>query len=224
MQPVEYSGAVVAIVQAFNARPPAAKVASYWSADEVNPVRKVIKDHYIGEQQQRCCYCQHLLETNNNAVWDGEHVISREAKPQFMFEARNLAVACKDCNIAKREQNVLKNKDRITFPVKSSDYLIVHPHFDTYGDHLIWYGVVVAAASSDSAKGTATIGMCNLTRYSKQCGKLKGDIGDQRYRDRIGEFLMARTQEDAAEILAELQLQIGKLPKKDAGPAHNAAG
>ncbi|MGD9713328.1 MAG: HNH endonuclease [Thermomicrobiales bacterium] len=214
MQPVKYGGAVAAIVQAYNARPENEKVAAYWSADAVTPVRKVIKDHYIADQQQLCCYCRHQLETNNNAVWDGEHIIARETKPQFLFEPLNLSVSCKDCNVPKGTKNVLKNKDRKTFPIKSTDYIIVHPHFDEYDDHILWFGPVVAAASSDSDKGSTTIELCDLTRYGKRCGNLKGEVFDQRFRNRIGELLMSRDQGDATEVLAELALQIKKLPEK----------
>lgn len=214
MQPVKYEGAVANTVIAYDARPEATKIAEYWSDAAVTPVRKIIKDHYIREQNQLCCYCHHLLETNNNAVWDGEHVISREVKPQFMFEPRNLAISCKDCNISKGVKNVLNNRDRKTFPVKASDYIIVHPHFDNYDDHILWFGPVVAAASTNSNKGSTTIEMCDLTRYGKQCGNLKGEVFDQRFRARIGELLMSRDQDDAAEVLAELALQIKKLPKK----------
>lgn len=214
MQPVQYEGAVANVVNAFKALPADQKLATYWSADAVTPVRKVIKDHYIAEQQQLCCYCRHHIPTNNNAVWDGEHVISRETKPAFMFEPRNLAVSCKDCNIAKGVNNVLRNKNRSRFPTNSADYIIVHPHFDVYDDHILWLGAIVYAAPSDGKKGSVTIEMCDLTRYTRQSAGLKGSVHDRRFRDRVGELLMTRTQEDGAEVLAELELQNRKLPNK----------
>jgi len=214
MQPVKYDGAVADIVKAYNSLPTDQKMATYWAADTVAPVRKAVKDHYIAEQQQLCCYCHQHIATNNNAVWDGEHVISRETKPVFMFEPCNLAVSCKDCNIAKAVTNVLKNKNRVTFPLKSTDYIIVHPHFDDYDDHIHWIGPVVYAAPSDIKKGSNTIEMCDLTRYARQSAGLKGSVHDRRFRDRVGELLMTRTQDDAADVLAELELQIRKLPKK----------
>jgi hypothetical protein len=212
MNPVEYTGPATGIVEAFNALPMPQKTGAYWSDVEVNDVRKLIKDHYIAEQGQRCCYCRREYLTSNNSVWDAEHVISRDAKPQFMFEPLNLAVACKDCNIAKGEQNVLCNKTRVTFPSNSSDYLIVHPHLDVYDDYILWYGPVVAAATSASSKGPATISMCNLLRFSQRFGHLKGDLLDQRYRDRVGELLTARTRQSAESLLAELALHIAGLP------------
>lgn len=214
MQPVKYEGAIAAIVKAYDGRPEADKVATYWADNEVAPVRKVVKDHYIAEQQQLCCYCRHPIETNNHAVWEGEHIISRESKPQFMFEPRNLSISCKDCNRSKSSKNVLKNKGRKKFPSNSSDYIIVHPHFDVYDDYILWFGPIVAAASSKSKKGSLLIEMCDLTRYGKQCGNLKGKIFDQRFRKRIGDLLLSRDQQEGEEVLAELALQIKKLPKK----------
>ncbi|QDI79790.1 HNH endonuclease [Methylorubrum populi] len=212
MQPVDYTGAACAVVQTFNSLNNGSKEGSYWSDPATEQVRKQIKDHYIAEQHQRCCYCRRQIQTNNNAVWDAEHIISRDARPQFMFEPRNLAISCKDCNIAKGEQNVMRNKNRVTFPVNSDDYVIVHPHFDEYETYILWFGPVVVAATSASTKGSTTIKMCNLLRYSQQFGNLKGDVGDQRYRDRIGELMSSRTRQDAETILAELTVLVARLP------------
>lgn len=213
MKPVDYSGKVKAVVDAFQARAADQKVGGYWSDNEAADVRKTIKDHYIAEQDFRCCYCQQKTLSKNNAVWDGEHVIARDARPEFMFEPRNLAISCKDCNLAKRQKNVLKNPKRKTFPAKSEDYLIVHPHFDDYGKYILWFGSVVTPSGVGSKKGAATIHMCDLYRYAAQDACLSEDVGDQRYRDRIGELLTARSQKLAQEILGELSVQTAKLGK-----------
>lgn len=214
MTPVKYSAGSVTLVQNYEALPAASKTASYWSEAVVSGVRKEIKDHYIREQSYRCCYCQHVIDSPNNAVWDAEHVISRSARPEFMFEPLNLAVACKDCNLAKLEENVLKNPKRKTFPKKSDDYLIVHPHFDDYDDHILWFGPVVSPTGIGSGKGTATIVTCKLYRYAARNGNLKGDIGDRRFRNRVGELITARSQSLAREVLAEIGVQVVKLPDR----------
>lgn len=211
MQPVEYVGAAAKVVADFAALPENEKVAAHWSRDDVGPARKIIKDHYIKEQERRCCYCRTKQDTANNAVWDGEHVIARDNRPEFMFEPRNLAIACKDCNIAKGAQEVLRNPARKSFADKSEHYLIVHPHFDDYDDHLLWFGPLVAPAGTGSDKGTNTINMCKLHRYAANCAGLTRDVGDQRYRDRIGELMINRKQTLAREIIGELEVQIGKL-------------
>lgn len=159
---VSYSVANQQIVDAYNNRPPAVGDFIYWNDAAVNPVRKQIKDHYIADQQQRCCYCNRTYPTDNNAVWDGEHIIPKSRAARFLFEPRNLAASCKDCNIAKDEAEVRVNPDRKKFPDKAIHYRIVHPHFDNYEDHIRWYG---DAVKSLTPKGSALVAMCNLTRF-----------------------------------------------------------
>lgn len=163
MNPVVYNAGNKAIVDSFNGLPDNDKDASYWGHEDVKPVRKQIKDHYILEQKQRCCHCNMDLKTANNAVWDGEHIMSRNLHAKFMFFPHNLAVSCKDCNIEKGEKEVRVNATRKTFPTKSSDYIIVHPHFDKYDEHIRWYGDVCRPFSK---KGEKTISICRLTRFA----------------------------------------------------------
>ncbi|MCF2906511.1 hypothetical protein L0666_16075 [Octadecabacter sp. CECT 8868] len=162
MNPVQYSAPNKTLVDAFEARQPDEKDPKYWNDDEVNSVRAEIKDHYIAEQGRQCCYCGRKYPTGNKAVWDGEHIIAKNLAPQFMFEPRNLAASCKDCNIAKHEDEVRANPKRKSFPDQSQNYVIVHPHFDNYNDHIRWYGEVVRALTP---KGKALIIMCDLLRF-----------------------------------------------------------
>ncbi|MGO7412912.1 HNH endonuclease [Rhizobium ruizarguesonis] len=162
MIPVKYSNPNQAIVDGYNNRPPAAGDFVYWAEEVVNPVRKEIKDHYINEQEQHCCYCDKEYPTNNNSVWDGDHIIPKKLAARFLFEPKNLAASCKDCNIAKSESEVRVRPSRKSFPDKSAHYTIVHPHFDVYSEHIRWYG---DAVRSLSPKGSKLISMCNLTRF-----------------------------------------------------------
>uniref|UniRef100_UPI0040485184 hypothetical protein n=1 Tax=Yoonia sp. TaxID=2212373 RepID=UPI0040485184 len=162
MIPVQYSAANKALIDAFDGRPAEEKDPKYWNEEVINPVRAEIKDHYIAEQDRRCCYCDREYPTNNKAVWDGEHIIAKDLAPHFMFEACNLAASCKDCNIAKRVDEVRVNPKRKAFPNQSQHYLIVHPHFDNYNDHIRWYGDVVRPLTP---KGKALVIMCDLLRF-----------------------------------------------------------
>jgi 5-methylcytosine-specific restriction endonuclease McrA len=204
--PVSYSAASQTIVDAYNAQSKAQKSATYWSDDAVKIVRKEIKDHYIAEQAHRCAYCHHPIYTNNNAVWDAEHVISKQRNPEFMFEPRNLAISCKDCNIAKGEQEV-RNTQKVSFPETSPEYKIVHPHFDNYEDHIRWAGPVCIAVTAD--KGSKTIAMCNLTRYAAmQIGEIQ-NIMDDDFNELLGQLMGAKSPAQgrivAAGILALLR-------------------
>ena len=162
MSPIKYGTVCQALVDAFNASEPTEKNQSYWNDAAINPVRAEIKDHYIADQNRRCCYCKREFPTDNKAVWDGEHIIAKSLAPHFMFEPRNLAASCKDCNIAKGEDEVRVNPKRKSFPNQSQHYFIVHPHFDDYDDHVRWYGDVVRPLSP---KGGELVRMCKLWRF-----------------------------------------------------------
>lgn len=171
MNPVQYSATNQAIVDQFEGKPADQQAGAYWSDDEVHPVRKQIKTHYIGEQARRCCYCNVEIPMDHHAVWDAEHIISRDGAARFMFVPRNLAIACKPCNGFKSEQEVRKNPTRVSFPDKSEHYLIVHPHFDEYSEHIVWVDKLVWPQTE---KGIATVAMCRLHRFGlKQAGAAK---------------------------------------------------
>jgi hypothetical protein len=114
------------------------KKGSYWDGDEkeLAAVKKEIKDYYLRAQDYKCAYCRQRMEVNHNGMWDTEHVINKDEYPAFMFEPRNLCVCCKDCNTIKGKKNILKNKNRITYPSVASDYTFCHPHYHNYDHHV----------------------------------------------------------------------------------------
>lgn len=138
-----------------------------WSDNRLTPIRLRIKHHYLGEQKHHCCYCQQQIYVTHGRAWDLEHVLTRTQHPEFVFEPKNLIVACIDCNGAKGEKSVLApGVATPPYPNSSAAFLIIHPHFDNYSDHidlLNGYGFVPR-----TLKGTATISVCELHRfYSK---------------------------------------------------------
>ncbi len=107
-----------------------------WEDESVTNIKLRIKKHYISEQGQKCAYCKAVLPTNHGAVWDTEHIIDKDSFPQWVFEPLNLCISCKDCNGAKGTRGVTKSVTYKSFPKNASNYLIVHPHFDNYEDHI----------------------------------------------------------------------------------------
>jgi uncharacterized protein (TIGR02646 family) len=202
LKPVEYSGTNAAIVNAFDGRAPADQSGAYWSEEEIKPVKSAIKTHYIAEQKGRCCYCNHEFATVHHAVWDCEHIIPKKTHPQWLFEPQNLAAACKDCNQAKGDSPVLKNKSRVTFPTNSSDYTIVHPHFDEYYEHIRWIGTIVRPNGSE--KGKHTIEICNLLRFAVSEAGMQSSPADRRFDQLVGDLLARPGPDDARMILAAL--------------------
>lgn len=140
------------------------KSGADWSNEEFNEIRTAIKAHYKVEQNYKCPYCATVYPVTNGMAWDIEHVVPKDKKVGFMFEPRNLCVACKDCNGAKSSKEVLVNPRRVRFPNRSCDYKIVHPHFDNYEEHI---SAIVPGNFYRplTKKGEFTIISCGLLRF-----------------------------------------------------------
>ncbi|WP_122046283.1 HNH endonuclease [Vibrio atlanticus] len=135
-----------------------------WSDSDLDNIKKTIKGFYLNEQVFTCPYCKQKIRSKNGRYWDIEHIICRSSVPNFMFEPLNLCMSCVDCNIAKSHKKVTISKAKKKYPNKSSDYLIVHPHFDSYEDNIIvikegFYYV------AKKPKGEKTIEICRLNRF-----------------------------------------------------------
>lgn len=165
ISPVVYIGLARTKVDDFNSQ--TTFCPSFWERTNdgvLSDLKKAIKDHYLKAQDYTCAYCRQRMEVAHNGAWDAEHIIPKASHPKFMFEPRNLCISCKDCNLIKTNKNVLKNKSRINFPSESSDYLIFHPHFDNYEDH-----VKILSISGfylpRTDKGRALVEVCGLLRF-----------------------------------------------------------
>lgn len=165
--PIEYNEAQLKKIRQFEIIPDDAKHGSFWggaSDEELNSLKKAIKDHYLKVQEFKCAYCRQQIFVKHNAAWDVDHVVSKDVHPQFMFESLNLCISCKDCNGIKSNKSVLLNKRRKRFPGSASDYDFVHPHFHVYSDHV---RVVKLAALylPKTALGVKLIEVCGLLRF-----------------------------------------------------------
>lgn len=210
MTPVQYSGANKVIVEAFENLSEDLQTANYWSDDAVKPVRSAIKDHYIADQQYVCVYCGRQHVTINKSLWDAEHVISRANASRFMFTPQNLAVSCRDCNIEKAQKEV-RNTTRKKFPNESKHYLIVHPHFDSYEEHIRWFGDVCAPLTD---KGAKTLVMCNLTRFSTTLLGIEGALITPGFDKQVGELLKAKNKTDAKAALAAISVYVERISQE----------
>lgn len=183
----------------------------YWEKTHDGPLSGLkarIKDHYLVAQNYTCPYCRQKIVVKNNASWDAEHIIPKDIYPSFMFEAQNLCIACKDCNMAKSNKNVLVNKDRKTFPAKNTDYLISHPHFDDYETNI----KIISVAGfyfPKNEKGRQTVEICGLLRFlfklaNYECGTK--DIDDQI--DKLSTALMETKDGNVRHLLLSLLAKI----------------
>ncbi|MCA2015626.1 hypothetical protein LDJ79_05855 [Vibrio tritonius] len=146
-----------------------------WKDDNVKTLKSKIKTHYIDEQDHKCAYCLVHNPSDNHKVWDTEHIIDKSSSPQWMFEPLNLCVSCPDCNSAKGIRAVAKSKKYTHFPKQSRNYKIIHPHFDTYEDH-IDCALPGFTYRWKTEKGRYTIETCGLLRYHSAVGRKNTDL------------------------------------------------
>jgi hypothetical protein len=136
--------------------------ADVWEDKRLKPVKKRAKDHYIAQQYYRCCYCQVQIPSMNNRLWDMEHVVPKSLHPGFLFEPRNLAVSCPDCNNAKANKETLVDPNSVDYPASAEFFMLVHPHLDQWDSHIRKNGDVFKPLTE---RGTWTVKECNLGRF-----------------------------------------------------------
>lgn len=147
---------------------------SEWSSDDLQNLRSGIRDFYRIKQNGKCAYCQNDISIRSAANCHVEHIIPKSIILKFIFEPKNLCVICADCNEIKRNKEVLNNEQITTvnktpkqYPRASNSFLIVHPHFDNYNDHIEKFGQYFFDKTN---KGHFTIGACLLNRRLREFG------------------------------------------------------
>lgn len=142
----------------------------FWSTvftvdqEVIGRFRTEVKRYYYRKQLRRCCYCSKEFD-DHGLTYDAEHVIDQSTFPQFMFELNNFAAACKMCNGAKSNKNILvENEVPVAVPSDSTDYTIVHPHLDEWDDFLHFDEFERIIATNANKKGMETIEVCGIFR------------------------------------------------------------
>lgn len=146
-----------------------------WPDDELKPYRKLVRDYYRNIQNGLCAFCKQNISLVAAGNCHIEHIVPKAKHPQFIFEPKNLCVICSDCNTIKRAKEVHKvDPDVLTngpniqrYPRSSNAFLIVHPHFDKWEDHIERFGNLYADLSD---KGLFTMGACTLNRKLREFG------------------------------------------------------
>lgn len=136
-----------------------------WGCDAAGLLRKAVKKFGIESQANTCCYCKETNNSQNHKIWEVDHILPLSDYAQFAFTPLNLAVSCPDCNTEKSNKKVSNTKAKKKVPDKSAAYFIVHPHLDTYDQHIKKSGVLFAPKSK---KGRKTIEICGLLRFAER--------------------------------------------------------
>jgi hypothetical protein len=179
--------------------------SAFWGKEELGELKSRIKQHYIREQNYRCCYCQQPLYAHHGRVWDIEHVIARATRCDFMFVPGNLAIACVECNQAKGAESVT-DSGRRKFPDRANLYRIVHPHFHSWEEHIELEGESTYHALSP--EGKFTIYHCDLFRFRERVVGTRQPIRDRRFERDIGELRLAKSPAEARPIIASIMARL----------------
>ncbi|EIY5121753.1 TPA: HNH endonuclease [Klebsiella pneumoniae] len=166
-RPIVYSANAQAHVNTFNGE------ATHWDGmcTVRKNFRKEVRDYYRNEQGFTCPYCGRLREEFHGGQWDIDHIIPKSLYPEYLYCPRNLAVACKDCNTHKSTNNPLLSplEHLSPYPENSKSYKIIHPHFDSYHEHIRLTrdnnGRTCHEVITD--KGRETFHVCHLIRFSE---------------------------------------------------------
>lgn len=136
-----------------------------WSDRKFDYIKKKIKFHYSVVQNDKCAYCRRQLNFGGYAE-PIEHIVPRVDNYRWMFEQQNLVLSCGACNSSKSGKSTLKSSKLLSaiYPKNKSDYLIYHPHFDTYSNEIelennIYY-------KWKTPKGKKTIEICGLNNMA----------------------------------------------------------
>ncbi|MDR2270447.1 MAG: HNH endonuclease [Sphingobacterium sp.] len=148
--------------------------SSDWSEEDISDIRKYIRDYYR-DLTKKCFYCRKDISIKSANGCHVEHIIPKSKSLHFMFEPKNLCVVCNDCNEIKNNKEVLGKSEKVTkenrdfkrYPRSSNAFLVVHPHFDNYDDHIFRRGDIYI---DKSPKGSYTIYICELNRKIHKYG------------------------------------------------------
>ncbi len=185
-----------------------------WDTEDLEELRKEIRDFYRIEQKAICSYCRQVISIVYPTNAHIEHIAPKSIHPEYIFEAKNLCVICSDCNQIKRDQETLGEipetmtnaSNRRRYPSSSNAFKIVHPHFDNYDDHiLIINGCYI---DKGSKKGNFTIGACNLNRKLAVFGWEPNIIDDEKITNEMNSFIDETDPEKRKKHLGNIKKQL----------------
>jgi hypothetical protein len=145
-----------------------------WAHDDVelNAIRDHLvsaKDkliaHHMQRHNQTCCYCRTILAGGGRFVRDREHILPKGKYGALTYSPSNLSASCKRCNMEYKGEKVsfVVAPDTIGDDHTNPDrYLIIHPNFDRYEDHIV--------------RTALQLGMKYAVGYSLRPGDAKADF------------------------------------------------
>lgn len=176
-KPLAFSDASSVIVEQKKASPNYTHTS--WGDDVLQPVRREIREYYRTVQRLTCVYCLGPISSYSAFGAQIEHIVPKSQYLDFMFEPKNMCVICPDCNEFKSSREVLVKPvlaaSRVNYPKNPLLFRIVHPHFDSYEEHIAKFNRLYVECSD---KGGYTIYICNLNRFYRKFGRCDELVDD----------------------------------------------
>lgn len=107
--------------------------------DVLRELKRRLSMLHLGLQGQTCCYCRMVLAGGGYFLIDREHILPKAQFSGLTWDPMNLSVSCKRCNMEfKKERTdfVVDPKTILEDFRNRERYLLVHPNFDTWTEHL----------------------------------------------------------------------------------------
>lgn len=185
-----------------------------WGHDDLQDLRSKIREHYRNEQQGLCAYCKNPISQQSASNAHIEHIAPKSLYIDFIFEPKNLCVVCADCNEIKKNQEVMnevpntvaplsKGNTRKKYPKASSSFLIIHPHFDDWDNHILKFG---HQYTDRSPKGAFTIMACKLNRFFHKSFNVDDSfVDDEVLAMKMNAWMAAKSSIQKAQLLESLK-------------------
>lgn len=174
--------------------------ASDWKSNDYKPIKDRIRDYYYILQNGTCCYCRLPINKGSDNV-EIEHIIDKNKRLDFIFEPKNLVVSCHKCNFNKKTRRVMHTCPPMNnYPLNSTDFKIIHGHYDPYFDNIEFKKDSIYHAITD--EGEFTIEACGLDRIglAEQREKVTMYEDDEI----ISDIIEIRNSEDSNDKIDEL--------------------
>ena len=153
-----------------------------WNSKKKDVVsfKKNLREDMYEKQNKLCAYCRIHVPLACDPM-HREHIVYKDAHPQWMFLPQNLCIACSVCNSYKGTKEVLVNKNIEEYPKDGRGFNIIHPMYDRYSDHIELVGGILYRGKTP--KGRFTIDTCHL--YRVDLAKERVDLRIKEYKGEI---------------------------------------
>ncbi|MCV3039729.1 HNH endonuclease [Escherichia coli] len=105
-----------------------------WEHSLLSPLRRELKHYILSNRTDgiKCAYCLKNFYNEHSMNIDVEHILPKSQYPEYTFTLKNLAVACKRCNLLIKRNDISFLNDNFNRkkPFKSKYYIITHPVID----------------------------------------------------------------------------------------------